>query len=206
MRLFSSLLTLVFPVLPLLAGGADGASLDYRLKVRLRDAPAMVESSFRVVAMPPLATRGRVQRPRMGSWRIEPLGPGTAPSPALLARVLRLCYFSGPGVETVPLATGMKFAGRWCRLWQVQTPREVGAYAYLAEVAPGLLALAYLSASLPEGDIRSVEIHLSGLSLGRRAAPAEEGAALLKTLQHWAGQPGSLDGGPSGRLEKELVP
>jgi hypothetical protein len=179
MRLFSSLLTLVFPVLPLLAGGADGASLDYRLKVRLRDAPAMVESSFRVVAMPPLATRGRVQR---------------------------LCYFSGPGVETVPLATGMKFAGRWCRLWQVQTPREVGAYAYLAEVAPGLLALAYLSASLPEGDIRSVEIHLSGLSLGRRAAPAEEGAALLKTLQHWAGQPGSLDGGPSGRLEKELVP
>jgi hypothetical protein len=70
MRLFSSLLTLVFPVLPLLAGGADGASLDYRLKVRLRDAPAMVESSFRVVAMPPLATRGRVQRPRMGSWRI----------------------------------------------------------------------------------------------------------------------------------------
>jgi hypothetical protein len=85
----------------------------------------------------------------------------------------------------------MKLGNRWCRLWQVRIPPEVGAYAYLVEVAPGLLALAYLSANLPEGDIQSLEIHLNGFALGRRAAPAEEGTALLKTLQHWAEQAGT---------------
>jgi hypothetical protein len=98
----------------------------------------------------------------------------------------------------------MRFAGRWCRLWQVQTPPEVGAYAYLVEVAPGLLALAYLSATLPEGDIRSLEIHLAGMSLGRHAVPAEEGTALLKTLRHWGEQTAAP--AAAGELETEEIP
>ncbi len=204
MRFFSSLLSLACAALPLLAGGPDQARLDYRLKVRLRGDPAMVEGGFRIVATPALATRNKVQRPRMGSWQLEPLTRGEgAPSPALLARALGLCYFSGPPVQAVPLATGMRLGKRWCRLWQVQTPSQVGAYVYLVEVAPGLLALAYLSANLPEGDIQSLEIHLAGLSLGPRPVPVEEGTALLKTLRQWADQPrAALDPG----LETEAVP
>jgi hypothetical protein len=206
MRWFPSLVALALPVV-LVAGGADAARLDYRLKVGLRDQPAALECGFRVVANPALVTHNRTRRPRMGSWRIEPLaGPGTVPSPALLARVLGLCYFSGPTAQVVPLATGMRFGGRWCRLWQVQTPPQVGAYAYLVEVAPGLLALAYLSANLPEGDIRALEIHLAGLSLGRRAAPAEEGTALLKTLQRWTDQTGPVQDQAPGSVETEQVP
>ena len=205
MRFFSIILILAFPALA--AGVTDDARLDYRLKVRLRGDPAVMETAFRMVATPALVTRSKVKRPRMGRWLIEPLpGLGAAPSPALLARVLNLCYFSGPTAQAVPLATGMRFAGRWCRLWQVRTPPEVGAYVYLAEVAPGLLALAYLSATLPEGEVRSLEIHLSTLSLGRRAAPAEEGTALLRTLQHWADLPGSSAGADPAILETEQVP
>jgi hypothetical protein len=205
MRLFSSIFVLALQVLPLAAGGAEEARLDYRLKVRLREAPAAVESGFRMVATPALTTRNKVKRLRMGRWQIEPLaGSGAPPSAAILARALGLCYFSGPTAQAVPLATGMTFAGRWCRLWQVQTPPEVGAYAYLVEVAPGLLALAYLSATLPEGDIRSFEIHLAGMSLGRHAVPAEEGTALLKTLRHWADQAGMPD--VHDELETEEIP
>lgn len=206
MRLFSSLLSLVCPALSLLAGGGpEGAHLDYRLKVRLREGPAALDSGFRMVAMPALVTRNKVQRPRLGSWQIQPLaGRGAAPSAALLARALGLCYFSGPTPQAVPLTTGIRLGSRWCRLWQVQTPPEVGAYVYLAEVAPGLLTLAYLSATLPEGDIRSLEIHLDRVALGRRAVPAEEGTALLNTLRHWAEQAGGA-GAPEGP-EAEEVP
>jgi len=197
MKFFSRILVLAFPALPLLAAGQEGAFLDYRLKVRSREGSAQVETGFRVVASPALVTRNRVQRPRMGGWRIEALGgKGAAPSPLLLARTLGLCYFSGPTAQMLPLATGIKLGGRWCRLWQVQTPPDVGAYVYLAEVAPNLLALAYLSAMLPDGDYRSMEIHLAGLTLGSRVAPAEEGTALLRTLQHWSEH--ALQNGPGG--------
>jgi hypothetical protein len=190
---------------PLLAGGPEGSRLDYRLKVRTLEEPAVVESAFRMVATPALTTRNKVQRPRMGSWQIEPLAVnGRAPSPAVLARALGFCYFSGPSAQVVPLAQGMKFGNRWCRLWQVQTPPEVGVYAYLVEVAPGLLALSYLSAARPDGDIRSLEIHLTGVSLGSRPVPAEEGTALLRTLRIWAAQAGT-DGAPDA-LETEAVP
>ena len=203
MRFFAKVLTWSFATLPLLAVGPDDARLDYRLKVRLRDDPAEVDSGFRMVAGPALVTGNRVQRLRMGRWKIEPPARGAAPSPVLLARTLRLCYFSGPTSQAVPLATGMKFGNRWCRLWQVQTPPEVGAYVYLVEVSPGLLALAYLSATFPQGEVRSMEIHLAGVSLGRRAVPAEEGTALLKTLQHWSDQ---AIAGDSAGPETEEVP
>jgi len=196
---------MICPGLALLAGGPDGAQLDYRLRVRLRGGPAAQDSHFRMTAAPPLVTGNRVQQPRMGSWRIEPLGGrGAAPSAALLAKALGLCYFSGPTPEAVPLATGIKLGKRWCRLWQVQAPPEVGAYIYLAEVAPGLLTLAYLSATLPEGEIRSLEIHLDRAALGPRAVPAEEGTALLNTLRHWSEGAGTA--GDPEAPETEAVP
>jgi hypothetical protein len=204
MRFVSSVLILACAGLSLLAGGAEQARLDYRLKVRLRGDPATVEGGFRIIATPPLTTRNKVKRLRMGTWQLEPLTRGPeAPSPVMLARALALCYFSGPPAQAVPLTTGMRLGKRWCRMWQVQTPPQVGAYAYLVEVAPGLLALAYLSANLPGGDIQSMEIHLAGMSLGTHPAPVEDGTALLRTLRQWANQSqAALDPG----LETEAVP
>ena len=207
MGFLSSILALVIPVLPLAANGPGGAVLDYRLKVLMRNETTALETGFRVVTSPALVTGNRVQRLRMGAWRIEPLARkgGRLPSRAVLARALGLCYFSGPAAQVVPLATGMRVHRHWCRLWQVQTPPEVGAYVYLLEVAPNLLALTYLSATLPEGDIRSMEIHLSGVSLGRKAVPAEEGTVLLKTLQHWAELPHTQPEGDPGPPETEEI-
>jgi hypothetical protein len=201
----SKVLALVIPVLPLMANGPEGAVLDYRLKVRLRDETAVMETGFRVITTPPLITGNKIKRPRMGAWRIEPLAlGGVLPSRAVLARALGLCYFSGPTDQVAALGTGIRLNRHWCRLWQVQPPAQVGAYVYLAEVAPNLLALAYLSANLPEGDIRSMEIHLARVSLGSRVAPAEEGTALLKTLQHWATPP-HLPANAEGQMETEEI-
>ena len=207
MGFYSSMLALALPVLPLLASGPGGAVLDYRLRVRLRSDTAALDTGFRVVTTPALVTGNRVKRLRLGAWRIEPLaGQGrTLPSRAVLARALGLCYFAGPTAQVVPLATGVRLNRHWCRLWQVQVPPEVGAYVYLLEVAPNLLALAYLSATLPEGDIRSMEIHLTGASLGSGTVPAEEGTRLLTTLQHWAAQPPLPAGGAPGPVETEEI-
>jgi hypothetical protein len=180
--------------------------LDYRLRVRTGDEAVPEELAFRLETLPALVTRNRVKQPRMGGWRIGPAPSGTAPSPAMLVRILGLCYFSGPGERAVPLAQSLTLGGRRCRLWQVPPPPGVAAYIYLAEVAPHLLALAYLSAVPPGGDPRSVELHLTGLSLGPRTAPAEEGTALLKTLHRWAAPRPVLavDGDPAAMATEEV--
>jgi hypothetical protein len=206
MKVLNTILFLMLPALPMSAGDPGGAVLEYRLQVRMREDPRTLEGGVRLVTTPALRTRNKVQKPRMGGWRIEPEATGGAALPrSILARALGLCYFSGPTAQVVPLDTGMKLDGRWCRLWRVELPPGLGAYAYLAEVAPNLLALAYLSATLPDPDVRSMEIHLTKVRLGPGAAPAEEGTALLKTLQHWAAQPVISDHF-SETLETEAVP
>lgn len=201
---------LALAALPLWAGAREGAVLDYRLEARIGDDPAVVATRFRLEATPALVTRNRVKRLRMGRWRIVPEpGAGAAPPPELLVRALGLCYFSGPAGQTVALPQTLTIGGRRCRLWQVRTPPGVGCYAYLAEVAPGLLALAYLSANLPGEDFRTVELHLTGLTLGPKVAPAEDGTALLNTLQHWAARralPAGTHEAKSGTQETEEVP
>jgi len=197
MRLYPAILSLSLSLVlafaaAVPAAAAEGAVLDYRLRLRTGDeaAPAVTtDLGFRLETLPPLVTRNRVKLPRLGGWRIGPPPSGAAPPPAMLMRILGLCYFSGPTEQAVPLDHSLTLGGRRCRLWQVPPPPGVAAYVYLAEVAPHLLALAYLSAVPPGGDPRSVEVHLTGLSLGPRTAPAEEGTALLKTLRRWA-QPG----------------
>ena len=58
------------------------------------------------------------------------------------------------------------------------------------EVAPNLLALSYLSASLGEGDLATIEVQLDRFQLDARAVPAEEGQQLLRTLQRAGGGTG----------------
>jgi hypothetical protein len=112
-------------------------------------------------------------------------GKGALPSAAVLARVSGLLYLEAPAAGLVPREGGMHFGKRFCRLWQARTPSSVGAFVYLVEVAPDLLALSYLSASLPEGEIASLEMRLEGVALGVPPAPAEDGMALLRTLRAW---------------------
>jgi hypothetical protein len=208
MKLFTAALRLFLATAPLAAGAGEGAALDYRYRARLADQPAWVEGRFRVVTTPALEVHSRVKKPRMGEWRIEPLAaPGAAaPSAGLLVRALGVCYFSGPTDQAAPLDLTQNLGGRRCRLWQVKVPAAVGAYAYLAELAPGLLALDYFSAVLPDGEVRSLEIRLAGVSLGPRTVPAEDGTALLRTLAGWAARSQASGGsGPDG-LETEAVP
>jgi hypothetical protein len=210
MKWLAVVLRVLVATLPLSAGTGTGAVLDYRYRARLSDQPAWVEGRFRVVTTPALAVHSRVKKPRMGEWRIEPqAGPGGALPPAgLLVRALGLCYFSGPTAQTAPLELTQAFGGRRCRLWQVKVPEAAGAYAYLAEVAPGLLALDYFSAVLATGQVRSLELHLAGVALGPGTVPVEDGTALLRTLGAWGGPAlGPAGGGPGGEApESEEVP
>lgn len=193
MRCFSILGILVFPACCALASARQGAILDYTVKIRKPEATDWVESGFRLVVTPALVTRNKVKKPRMGGWRIEPLpGKGGVPSASLLARAASLLYFSGPTPGLAIRESGLVLGQRLCRLWQVQVPPGAAAYVYLAEVAPNLLALSYLSASLGEGEFAAMEIHLDKVDLGRQVSPAEDGTVLLRTLRRW-GPPAAAD-------------
>ncbi len=186
MRYFSVLLASSLVALSLEAAGAGGTVLDYKVVVRMRDGGAPAESRLQVVTTAPVATRNRTKRPRFVGWRIRAFpGKGGLPPASVLARVESLLYLEGPESGVVPREGGMRLGKRFCRLWQALTPSAVGAFVYLAEISPNLLALSYLSASLPEGDLASIEIHLEGVSLGPAPAPAEDGTVLLRTLRRW---------------------
>jgi hypothetical protein len=169
-----------------LAGGHEGTVLDYQAIVHLREGARSLETHFQVATTPPVPVRNKVKRPRYVGWKVR-FRPGKGPLPpaAVLARVESLLYLEGPTDGLVPREGGTRFGKRFCRLWQVQTPPQLGAFVYLVEVAPDLLALSYLSASLPEGDVASLEIHLEGVSVAAKPAPAEEGMVLLHTLRSW---------------------
>ena len=194
MSYFSTFGVVVFPTCLALAGVRQGAVLDYTIKVRRQNETAWVESSFQMIAAPALVTGNKVKKPRMGTWRLqasrEPLtGSAVAPSAALLAQARGLMYFSGPMAGLLLRPGGMTLGGRFCRLWQAETAPGLAAYVYLAEVAPNLLALSYLSASLGDGDVAALEIHLVKVDLGAHPSPAEDGAALLRTLRRWSVRP-----------------
>ena len=189
-----------------LAGARDGAVLDYQLKYQRRSESAWVETRFRLIITPPLVTRQKHHLARLGGWRIEALpGKGPAASAAVLAQAAGLMYFAGPAVGVVPRDAHMVLGHRSCHLWQAPAPPGVAAYAYLAEVAPGLLALSYLTASLGEGDLAALELHLQGVSLGAHVGPAEDGSALLRTLARWSALRPLASAGAADALEPERV-
>ncbi len=202
MRFFSAFLASGFMVLTLGAAGHEGTTLDYTVIVHLRDGGAPLTARIQVVTTPPVATRNKVKRPRFVGWRVKALPvKGVLPPASVLTRAASLLYLESPTAGLIPREGGMRFGKRFCRLWQAQTPSSVGAFVYLVEVAPDLLALSYLSASLPEGDIASLEMHLDSVSLGPNPAPAEDGMVLLATLRKW----GALVEPEGATLETELI-
>ncbi|BDU77502.1 hypothetical protein [Mesoterricola sediminis] len=184
MRFFQLILAAAFLSLPVTAAGSVPTTLDYRVKVRLRDAAAPLEGTLKVATLPPIQTRNRVKKPRFVAWRVTLQPEGRFPAP-VAARLARLLYLEGPGPGLVPREGGIRVGSRFCRFWQAQTPASVGAFVYLAEIGPDLLALSYLSASLPDGEIASVELHLDRAACAPGALPAEEGRALLTSLKQW---------------------
>lgn len=160
--------------------------LEYRVIVRMRDSDQLREARLQVATTPPATVRNKVKRPRFVGWNLRATpGKGGLPPASVLARVVSLLYLEGPSDGLIPREGGLRFGKRFCRLWQAQTPAGMGAFVYLVEVAPDLLALSYLSASLPEGEFASIEIHLEGVTLAKAPAPAEDGMVLLKTLRSW---------------------
>jgi hypothetical protein len=202
MRYFSAILVFGFMAGSAMAAGTSGTVLDYQVIVRLRDQPEAQVSRLQVATTPPVATHNHVKRLRFVGWKVKALpGKGGLPPASVLARVAGLLYLEAPTPALVPREGGMHFGKRFCRLWQARTPSSVGAFVYLVEVAPDLLALSYLSVSLPEGEIASLEMRLDGVTLGTAPAPAEDGMALLRTLRSW----GALSEAANDAVDVEQV-
>lgn len=194
----------------LVAGPGDGCGeLAYRMKLRFRDQAKPADANFTLTPTAPLVTRNKVQKLRLGGWRLEGVqkeGP-SLPMSMLLARIERWLYFSGPAPQIEATGVVVRFGTKACRVWQVKTNPASGLYAYLVEVAPGLLALSYLSASFGEGDLASIEVQLDHFRLDARAVPAEQGQALLGSLlRQTLTQGGAASGGETAEAEVVQVP
>lgn len=179
-------------------------SLDYRVKVRLQGDTHLIETRFALVPTPVATTTNRVKKARMGAWRLEAQQPKDAnfSQAMVLAKVERMLYFSGPTEQILRQNLVVRFGEKACRIWTATIPPGVHAYAYLAEVRPGLLALSYFSGSFATGDIASLEIQLEGFRLESTAAPAEDGTMLLRTLQRL----GAAPAGTFGEAAIQVVP
>lgn len=186
MRLFPMLPALVMSVF--LRGAEPGqGELQYRATLAFRG-QAPVKTRFVLIPTPVAETQNKVKKPRMGGWRLEAAQrkeDGVAQA-ALLVRLERLLYFSGPGPGLVQKPIFIRYDDRKCQVWQVVTPPGLNLYAYLVETAPGILAVSYLSGTFATGDLASVELQLEGFRLQAGAAPAENGTTLLSTLQKLA--------------------
>ena len=186
MKYFPGFLACGLLAVSTVAAANDGTVLEYTVLVRLREGGAPLEGRLRLATTPPVAVHNKVKRPRFVGWTLKAMPGKGAPLPAaVLTRLEGLMYLEGPASGLVPRSGGMRFGNRSCRLWQALTPPSVGAFVYLVEVAPNLLALSYLSASLPEGSLTSIEMHLDKVALAKAPAPAAEGTVLLRTLRQW---------------------
>jgi len=209
MPLLRSLLVLALP--SLLWGGAPTerslGELHYRVKIQFRGESSVTDTRFVLHPTPVIVTQNRVQKPRLGGWRLEGAqrSDGAFSMAAVLARVERMLYLSGPAPGLLQRPIVVNFGGRRCPLWQVQSPAGLTVYAYLAEISPGLLTLSYLSGSFSKGDIASVELQLEDFRLAPGAGPAEDGTALLATLQRMAQEAGRPEGTASAGMVAEIV-
>ena len=169
--------------------------LRYRMQVWLRGDSQPMETRFRLQSTAGTRSHNKVQKPRMGGWRLEAdRTQGTPYTQAmLLGRAERLLYLAGPAPQTRPEPISIRFGARSLPVWSLEMPKGIHASTVLVEVGPKLLALCDLSARFEAGDVARVELHLEGLDNTTRLAPAEVGTALLSTLQEWAreGQQGA---------------
>jgi len=182
-RLWFLLLLLALPVAAQSQGG-----LRYRIQLWMRGEAEPLETQFRLKATPATHTQNRVQKPRMGGWRLEAdRTQGTPYSQAmLLGRAERLLYLAGPSPQTRQEPIALRFGTRSLQVWSLEMPLGFHASTVLVEVAPRLLALCDFSARFEQGDVARVELHLEGLESTTGLGPAESGTALLTTVQGWA--------------------
>jgi hypothetical protein len=162
--------------------------LRYRMQVWMRGEAQPQEASFRLHSTPATRSQNKVQKPRMGGWRLEAdRAQGTPYSQVmLLGRAERLLYLAGPSPQTRSEPILLRFGSRSLPVWSLEIPKGLHASTVLVEVAPKLLALCDFSARFERGDLARVELHLEGLDGTARLAPAETGTALLSTLQSLA--------------------
>jgi hypothetical protein len=181
MRALLLLLALVLP-----AQAQEG--LRYHIQLWMRGDAQPLETGFRLQATAGTRSHNRVQKPRMGGWRLEAdRTQGTPYAQAmLLARAERLLYLAGPSPQTRPEPILLRFGGRSLPVWSLEMPKGIHASTVLVEIGPKLLTLCDLSARFEQGDVARIELHLEGLDSTAGLAPAEAGTSLLSTLQAWA--------------------
>jgi len=180
--------SLMLPLLLVLALPVQAQEgLRYRMQMWMRGETEPMETRFRLQATPGTRSHNRVQKPRMGGWRLEAeRNQGTPYAQAmLLGRAERLLYLSGPAPQTRPEPISLRFGTRSLPVWSLLMPQGLHASTVLVEIGPKLLALCDLSARFEHGDVARVELHLEGLDDTAALAPAEAGTALLSTLQGW---------------------
>lgn len=170
--------------LPLCA--QDG--LRYRMQLWMRGDTQPVETRFRLQSTAGTRSHNKVQKPRMGGWRLE--ADRTLGTPysqvMLLGRAERLLYLAGPSPQTRQEPILLRFGARSLPVWSLEIPKGIHASTVLVEIGPKLLALCDFSARFEQGDVARIELHLEGLDSTTRLAPAEAGTALLSTLQSLA--------------------
>jgi len=162
--------------------------LRYRMQLWMRDDAQPLETRFRLQSTAGTRSHNKVQKPRMGGWRLE--ADRTQGTPyaqvMLLGRAERLLYLAGPAPQTRPEPILLRFGSRSLPVWSLEMPVGLHASTVLVEIGPKLLALCDFSARFEQGDISRVELHLEGLDSTAGLATAEAGTTLLSTLQSWA--------------------
>lgn len=176
----------------LFASARDG--LNYRFQLWMRGSASPMETRFTLDSDPKRVGHDRRRMPMMAAWHLEAdRAQGTPYVQALLlARAERLLYLSGPAPQTHREPIRLRFGTRSLPVWSLQTPRDLDVSAALVEVAPSLLAVCDLSVRFPTGRIARMDLHLEGLDHPGALAPAEDGTALLSTLQLWSRPPRDL--------------
>jgi len=180
MRRVAVLLLLVFS-LPVCA--QEG--LRYRMQLWMRGDAQPMETQFRLQSTAGTRSHNKVQKPRMGGWRLEAdRTQGTPYAQAmLLGRAERLLYLAGPSPQTRLEPILLRFGNRSLPVWSLEMPKGIHASTVLVEVSPKLLALCDFSARFEHGDVARIELHLEGLDSTAGLAPAESGTTLLSTLR-----------------------
>ncbi len=175
-----------------------GSALRYHVKMRMRGEDAVMETNFLLMPTPARRSNNRVQKPRLGGWRLEAdrqVGTPFAQT-MLLARAERLMYFSGPAPSLRQEPYGLRFGAKTYPVWEVPVPSNVQGFASLLEVGKNTLVLCDATVKFDTGEVATLEVHLEAFNLKPGAAPPEDGTALLSTLQQWSRAP--LEG--AGRL------
>lgn len=176
-----------------------GSALRYHVKMRMRGEDAVLETNFLLMPTPARRSNNRVQKPRLGGWRLEADRAAGTPfaQTMLLARAERLMYFSGPAPGLRPEPYGLRFGAKTYPVWEVPVPANVQGFASLLEVGKNTLVLCDATVKFDTGEVATLEVHLDAFNLKAGAAPPADGTALLSTLQQWSKAP--LEG--AGRLD-----